>query len=112
ICFWASSHFLGQALGMLRKRKSKSRRKGRASRFSPTSSDTRPVYPLTCDREINNWPATSNSRSQALLGNAPPRSSASHPRATASSYSRRPLGKQSFPDLRSQAELGNEARGA
>src|SRR4051794_29708166 len=42
------------------------------------------------------------------LGNAPPRSSASHPRATTSSYSHRPHRKQSFPDLRSQAELGNE----
>src|SRR3954471_9547312 len=61
---------------------------------------------LECNRCAKSLPF--NPRSQAPLGNAPLRSSASHPRATTSSYIRRPHRKQSFPDVRSQAELGNE----
>jgi len=47
-------------------------------------------------------------RSQAPLGNAPPRSSASHFPATTALCIPQLRAKQRFPDMRSQAELGNE----
>ena len=51
---------------------------------------------------LPNWtsPLFENPRSQAPLGSAPPRSSASHPLATTLPCFRRQHGKQSFPETR------------